>query len=102
MYRTAGGDRRLAPGPETRTELAMEIQIRLLAGYRRYLPEGHDVQAGYSHQVPAGTTVADVLAGLPIPPDDVPTFFVNGRHAERDRVLAEGDVMAVFPAAGGG
>ena len=30
------------------------------------------------------------------------TFFVNGRHADRDQVLREGDVLSVFPAVGGG
>jgi sulfur carrier protein ThiS len=80
----------------------MRITIRLLAGYRRYLPQGRDAHAGYSHQVPLGTTVGDVLASLPIPPSDVYTFFVNGRHATRDLELSEADVLAVFPAVGGG
>jgi molybdopterin synthase sulfur carrier subunit len=80
----------------------MQIIIRLLASYRQYLPEDYDTRAGYPHQVPSGTTVSDALAGLPIPPDDVYTFIVNGRHAQRDQVLQEGDVLAVFPAVGGG
>ncbi len=80
----------------------MQITIRLLASYRQYLPEGHDIQAGYPRQVPPGTTVAGVLAGLPIPPDDVYTFIVNGLHAQCDQVLQEGDVLAIFPAVGGG
>ena len=43
-----------------------------------------------------------MLAGLPIPEGDVYTFFVNGRHAERDQILEEGDVVSIFPAVGGG
>lgn len=80
----------------------MQITIRLLASYRRFLPEGHDARAGYPHQAPPGATVGDVLAGVPIPPGDVYTSLVNGRHAECDQVLQDGDVLAVFPAAGGG
>ena len=80
----------------------MQITIRLLATYRRYLPEGHDAQAGYPLTVPSGATVGDVLADLPIPPGDVYTFFVNGRHAQRDQVLQPGDALSVFPAIGGG
>lgn len=80
----------------------MEITVRLLAGYRRYLPQGHDGQAGYCHEIPAGSTVGGVLAAQPIPQGEVYTFFVNGRHAERDQVLKEGDVISIFPAVGGG
>lgn len=80
----------------------MQITIRLLAGYRQFLPAGHDTQAGYSYEISPGTTVGDVLADLPIPPGDVYTFFVDGRHAERDQILQAGDVLAVFPAVGGG
>lgn len=97
----------------------MRITVRLLASYRRYLPQGDDEQAGYCqglpagsvagderagycHEVPAGSTVGGVLASLPIPQGEVYTFFVNGRHTERDQVLEEGDVVSVFPAVGGG
>ena len=80
----------------------MQITIRLLASYRRYLPEGQYDQAGYVHHVPRGIRVGDVLAGLPIPPSDAYTFFVNGRHAEQSQILQEGDVLSVFPAVGGG
>lgn len=80
----------------------MQITIRLLASYRRFLPEGHDAQAGYTHEVPPGAQVSDVLADLPIPPNDVFTLLVNGRHAKRDQILQPGDVIAIFPAVGGG
>jgi molybdopterin converting factor small subunit len=80
----------------------MQITVRLLAGYRRYLPEGHDDQAGYRLEVPPGTKVGEVLAGAPIPQGEVYTFLASGRHASRDQVLEDGDVLAVFPAVGGG
>ena len=80
----------------------MQITVRLLASYRQYLPEDHDAQAGYQLQVPPGAQVSDALAELPIPPGDLFTFFVNGRHAQRDQVLQAGDILSVFPAVGGG
>ena len=80
----------------------MQITIRLLASYRRYLPQGHDAKAGYPREISPGTRVSDVLAELPIPANDAYTFFVNGRHASGDQVLQAGDVLAVFPTAGGG
>jgi molybdopterin converting factor small subunit len=80
----------------------MRITVRLLATYRRYLPEGHDANEGYTHEIAPDTRVGDAVAGLPIPPGEVYTFFVNGRHANPDQVLQAGDVLAVFPAVGGG
>ncbi len=80
----------------------MQITVRLLAGYRRYLPQDHDLQAGYGYDVPLGYKVGDILAELPIPVDDAFTFLLNGSHAQWDQVLNEGDILAVFPAVGGG
>lgn len=80
----------------------MKITIRLLAGYRRYLPKDHDTQAGYEHKVSPGCKVGDLLAELPIPDDDLYTYLVNGSHAQRTQVLQENDILAIFPAVGGG
>jgi molybdopterin synthase sulfur carrier subunit len=80
----------------------MQITLRLLAIYRRYLPAGHDAEAGYPVEVTPGTRVADLLPSLPVPQTDAYTVLVNGRHAERDQILQAGDVLSVFPAAGGG
>jgi len=80
----------------------MQITIRLLASYRRYLPEGHDHRAGFLRQFPGGATAGEVLATLPIPRDDPFTCLVNGRHAELDQELHDGDALALFPAVGGG
>lgn len=80
----------------------MQITVRLLASYRQYLPENSDAQSGYPLKVLDGVTVGDVLPLLPVPQDEVCTYFINGRHAERDMVLQEGDVLSVFPAVGGG
>ena len=80
----------------------MRITVRLLASYRRYLPPDHDDSAGYGREVAGGARVGHVLEELPIPSGDPYTFFVNGRHAEREQVLREGDVLSVFPAVGGG
>jgi len=80
----------------------VQIIVRLLASYRQYLPDRHNPSAGYPYQVEDDALVGDLLAALPIPPGEFHTFLVNGRHAERDQVLQEGDVLSVFPAAGGG
>lgn len=80
----------------------MQITIRLLADYRRYLPEGREPQEGYSLEIEVGTTIRRMLFDLPIPVDSPCTFLVNGRHAVLDQVLCEGDTLSIFPAVGGG
>jgi hypothetical protein len=80
----------------------MQITIRLLASYRRFLPESHDAKAGFSCDVAPAASVRDVLAELPIPSGEPYTFFVNGRHATHGQILQPGDTLSVFPAAGGG
>jgi sulfur carrier protein ThiS len=49
-----------------------------------------------------GTTVENLFADLDIPSDSPKITFVNGVHAEPDRVLEEGDRVAVFPPIAGG
>jgi sulfur-carrier protein len=80
----------------------MEITIRLLAGYRRHLPDAQRRHGEYRLVVPDGAQVREVLATLLIPAGEVPTCLVNGRHARPDQVLHPGDVLALFPAIGGG
>ncbi|HSJ57111.1 MAG TPA: MoaD/ThiS family protein [Anaerolineae bacterium] len=80
----------------------MNLTIRLLASYRQYLPEERGNDSSYPLDVPRGARVDEVLPRLPIPHGDAYTFFVNGRHAVHDQVLADGDVLTVFPAVGGG
>jgi molybdopterin converting factor small subunit len=80
----------------------LRITVRLLASYRQYLPAHGDEFAGYAFETADDALVGDVLATLPIPPDDFFTVLVNGRHTTHDQVLNEGDVLSVFPAVGGG
>jgi len=49
-----------------------------------------------------GETVERLIARLGIPVDEVAVVFVNGRHAPRETVLADGDRVGLFPAVGGG
>jgi molybdopterin converting factor small subunit len=82
----------------------MQITVQLLATYRRYLPPGVDQNQAdcYAHEVAPGATVGEVLTGLPLAPNELATALVNGRHAEPGQVLQAGDLLTVFPPAGGG
>lgn len=81
----------------------MEIEVRLFATLRRYLPVGND---GFGFKRPLGgeTTVAAIIEELKLPPD-VPTIIiiiVNGNHSKPDHALKDGDVLSIFPPVAGG
>ncbi len=50
----------------------------------------------------AGATVADIVANLDLPKEQVKLIFINGRKAELSTVLQEGDRLGLFPPVGGG
>ncbi|MCS7286602.1 MAG: MoaD/ThiS family protein [Anaerolineae bacterium] len=80
----------------------MKVTTRVYATLKRYIPEGksdHDMEV----DLPAGTTVGELIENfLKIPPDAVKVVFVNGRHAEMNQVLNEGDRVGIFPPVAGG
>jgi sulfur carrier protein ThiS len=79
----------------------MRITLKLFATFRRYLPRGSSGHACYL-EVPAGTTVVEILNRFEVPTDGAAVILVNGRTAEPGQVLQEGDAVAVFPAMAGG
>jgi molybdopterin converting factor small subunit len=79
----------------------MNVRLKLFATFRRYLPPGSQGNACHI-KVPAGTRVADLLARFDLPTDESKVILVNGRDADPERVLEEGDVVGVFPSMAGG
>ena len=79
----------------------MQVTIKLLNVYRQYLPD-HARGSSYSLHIPPGTRVDALLAQLPLPSDEKKVVLLNGSAPPLDRVLADGDVIAVFPAMAGG
>jgi sulfur carrier protein ThiS len=79
----------------------MRITLKLFATFRRYLPpESHGPACHL--EVPAATPVAEVLRRFDLPTDGAVVILVNGRTAQPQQVLQEGDTIAVFPALAGG
>jgi len=74
----------------------MKVTVKLFASFRtgRFDIETVDY--------PAGTTVADVADKLELPQSELGIMLVNSRHVKLERVLAEGDTLALFPLLGGG
>lgn len=74
----------------------MQITVKLFASFRagRFEIETLDY--------PSGTTVADVADGLKLPYSELGIMMINSRHVKLERVLEDGDTLALFPLLGGG
>jgi molybdopterin synthase sulfur carrier subunit len=74
----------------------MNITVKLFASFRT---GRFDIETG---DYPAGTTVADVADSLNLPQSELGIMMINNRHVKLERVLNEGDTLALFPLLGGG
>lgn len=74
--------------------------MRLFATLARLVPQARDGKAVV--ELPDGGTVADLARRLGVPPGYERVALVNGREAEDTHVLAEGDVVTLFPPLAGG
>lgn len=74
----------------------MNIRIRLFATLR----EGRGKELIL--EMEEGAVVQSAIDILNIREEDVAILLVNGRDAARDKVLAEGDTISIFPPVGGG
>jgi len=79
----------------------MEIEVKLFATLRDYLPKGSG-QFSCKVEIDSADTVRDVLEKLNIPKAMPKIILVNGVHSNLDRVLKFGDVLSVFPPVAGG
>jgi molybdopterin converting factor small subunit len=74
----------------------MNITVKLFASFRT---GRFDIEV---RNYPDGTTVADVSDSLSLPQSELGIMMVNSRHVKLDRVLVDGDTLALFPLLGGG
>ena len=79
----------------------MEIEVKLFATLRDYLPEGSS-RFSCKMEFDSNTRVQDVLSKLKIPEEMPKIILVNGIHGKNDQILKNGDVLSVFPPVAGG
>jgi molybdopterin converting factor small subunit len=74
----------------------MEITVKLFATFRtgRFTLE--------NREYPEGTTVRQIVRELEIPEPELGILLVNSRHVDLERVMADGETLAIFPLLGGG
>ncbi|MBW2478167.1 MAG: MoaD/ThiS family protein [Deltaproteobacteria bacterium] len=74
----------------------MNITIKLFATFR----EGRfNIK---EKQVPAETTVGQIVDELKIPVNELGIVLVNSRHVDTEQILKDGDTLSIFPLVGGG
>jgi molybdopterin converting factor small subunit len=79
----------------------MEIEVKLFATLRDYLPPGSS-RFSCRLEIAEAASVEEVLNRLAIPEDTPKIILLNGIHAGKDHPLKEGDVLSVFPPVAGG
>jgi sulfur carrier protein ThiS len=83
----------------------MKIKLRLYATLQKYLPT-ESSNSETTLILPDAATIPDALGVLAVPMNLPHIIFINGRHVLRPefptRQLQDGDILAVFPAIGGG
>ncbi len=82
----------------------MEIEVKLLAFLRQYLPKGSK-RFTCRMQFNEPMSVADVLKELKVPDEaiqNIMMIMVNGAQAGKNQILSDGDVLTVLPFMAGG
>ncbi|MEW6726437.1 MoaD/ThiS family protein [Desulforudis sp. 1088] len=79
----------------------MRVELRVFASLQKYRP---DLAGGepLDLEVPEGSTVEDVLAGIGVPVSEVKIVMVNGQQATLKWRLRDGDRVGAFPPVAGG
>ncbi len=79
----------------------MEIEVKLFATLRDYLPKGSG-RFSCKMEIDNTTRVQDILNRLNIPEEIPKILLINGVHAKKDQRLKDGDVLSIFPPVAGG
>ena len=74
----------------------MAVKVKLFATLRQERFDEQDID------YVANITVQNVIQNFNIPQQDVAIIFINGKHANLDQELNDGDTLSLFPPIGGG
>lgn len=79
----------------------MEIEVRLYAMFREYLPDGTK-GFSFTRELPAESSLSDLFEALKLPPDMSKMVIIDGRITSEDYLLHDGDIVNIFPPIAGG
>ncbi len=80
---------------------AIQVRLDLSSALRRYLP-GYDPECGATLTLPPGSDVAGLIEALGIPAKEITVIMINRQPVAPEHPLADGDLLGLFPALGGG
>jgi len=75
--------------------------VKLFASLARFSPDGLP-GTSFELDMPASTTLQDLIDQLHIPAEEAKISFVNGLIRDLDWVLQQDDEVGIFPPIGGG
>jgi molybdopterin converting factor small subunit len=79
-----------------------KVMVKLYATLRRFAPEGIEIGASFEVEF-QGTTVSELVGHLGFSSEQAKIVMVNGqRETDLEFVLAENDLVVIFPPVGGG
>ena len=80
----------------------MIVKLKIAAGFRYYLPNLSDMVDGADFEVTEGTTVGEILELIHLPQKLATIILVNGKRADKEKVLTKNDQIDLLqPMAGG-
>ena len=77
------------------------VNIRVYSALNHYLNPGKG-QGPNRLSIPAGITVRELIEQLNIPQTEVMIVKINGDPATRDKIIAAGDFIELYPWLAGG
>ena len=80
----------------------MIIRVKIYAYLRYYLPTPDEFSQDEEWDVPEKTTIAKVLEKLNLPGEIRIIVLLNGRSADQETALNEGDIVHILPLIAGG
>ncbi len=80
----------------------MIIEIKIHSSFHRNVPNTEKKLDGDKWDMMEGTTVGHVLDMLNTPEKEATILLINGRAVNKDHIIEEGDIFAVFPVLSGG
>jgi molybdopterin converting factor small subunit len=79
----------------------VKITLRFFATFRDFLPE-QSQRSAVRLDIEPDKSVGAVLKSFQVPVEFPKIILINGRHAAENSLLAEGDIISVFPPLIGG
>jgi sulfur-carrier protein len=79
----------------------MNVEVALYATLSKYLPQGAEQRKAVI-TAREGATVREIMLRLGIPQEHPNILLVNGKQANPDTVLQDGETVAIFPPLAGG